>query len=93
MEITLDTRVVRSNEPVSAAVGESLVMFSVEKGRYYGLNELASDVWKRIETPITVSTLCADLQKVFDVTPERCETDVLDFLRKLDAKGLLKVAS
>jgi hypothetical protein len=93
MKITLNTRVVRSSEPVSAAVGEASVMFSVEKGSYYGLNELASDVWRRIEAPILVSTLCADLQKVFEVSQERCEADVLDFLQKLDAKGLLKVVN
>jgi hypothetical protein len=36
MEITLDTRVVRSSEPISAAAGDALVMFSMEKGSYYG---------------------------------------------------------
>ena len=91
MEITLNTRVVRSSEPVSAAAGDALVMFSVEKGSYYGLNDIATAVWQRIEAPVAVTTLCADLQQVFDVPPQRCEADVLDFLRKLESKGLLRV--
>jgi len=91
MEITLNSRVVRSSEPVSAAAGESSVMFSVEKGSYYGLNDVATAVWRRIEAPIAVMALCADLQQVFDVPRQRCEADVLSFLQKLENKGLLRV--
>jgi len=91
MEITVNSRVVRSSEPVSAATGDALVMFSVEKGSYYGLNDIATAIWQRIKSPITVAALCADLQKTFDVPPDRCEADVLAFLRKLEAKGLVRV--
>ena len=90
MTITLETRVVRSNEPVSAATGDALVMFSVEKGSYYGLNDIATAIWQRIESPIAVAALCADLQQVFDVPPQRCETEVLGFLQKLEAKGIVQ---
>jgi hypothetical protein len=93
MEITLDTRVVRSSEPISAVTGDALVMFSLEKGSYYGLNDIATAVWQRIEAPIAVTALCADLQQVFDVPLQRCEADVLDFLRKLESKGLLHIVA
>ena len=91
MEITLNARVVRSSEPVSAATGDALVMFSVEKGSYYGLNDIAAAIWKRIESPVAVAALCADLEKDFDVSRDRCEADVFGFLQKLEAKGLLRV--
>src|SRR5664280_1577629 len=91
MEITLDARVVRSSEPVSAATGDALMMFSVEKGSYFGLNDIAAAIWQRIQSPVTVAALCADLQRVFDVPPQRCEAEVLGFLQKLEAKGLLQV--
>jgi len=92
MEVTLDTRIVRSSEPVSAATGDALVMFSVEKGSYYGLNDIAAAIWQRIQSPVTVAALCADLQQVFDVPPQRCEAEVLGFLQKLERKGLVHVA-
>jgi hypothetical protein len=91
MEITLETRVVRSSEPVSAATGDALVMFSVEKGSYYGLNDIATAIWQRIKSPVAVAALCADLQQIFDVPPQRCEAEVLSFLQKLEAKGLVRV--
>jgi hypothetical protein len=91
MEITLETRVVRSSEPVSAATGDALVMFSVEKGSYYGLNDIATAIWQRIKSPVAVAALCADLQQIFAVPPQRCEAEVLSFLQKLEAKGLVRV--
>ena len=91
MKITLETRVVRSNEPVSAATGDALVMFSMEKGSYYGLNDIATAIWERLKSPVAVAALCAELQGVFDVPPQRCEADVLGFLQKLEAKGLVRV--
>ena len=93
MKITLETKVVRSNEPASAATGDSLVMFSMEKGSYYGLNDIAAAIWKRIESPVAVAALCADLEKDFDVPLDRCEADVLGFLQKLEAKGLVRIVT
>lgn len=91
MTLTLETRVVRSKEPVTAATGDSLVMFSVEKGSYYGLNDIATAIWNRLKSPSTIAELCAGLQRDFDVPKERCESDVLGFLQKLERKGLVRV--
>ena len=89
----MDIRVVHSSEPISAVTGDALVMFSVEKGSYYGLNDIAAAIWQRIQSPVTVAALCADLQQVFDVPSQRSEAEVLGFLRKLETKGLLQVVN
>jgi hypothetical protein len=91
MAITLATRVERSSEPVSAAAGDSLMMFSVERGSYFGLNEVASAIWKKLESPVAVGALCAELRNEFEVAPERCESEVLAFLEKLEKKGLVRI--
>ena len=91
MEITLNSLVVRSKEPMSAVAGDALVMFSVEKGSYYGLNDIAAAIWQRIEAPVAVADLCAGLQQDFDVSREQCEAEVLAFLRKIEGKGLVRV--
>ena len=83
----------RSQEPLSAASGDSLMMFSAEKGSFFGLNDIAATIWQRIESPITVAALCAGLQQSFDVAPDRCEAEVLAFLKKLESKGLLRIVA
>ena len=89
--MNLNSKVVRSNEPISAAVNDELVMMNAETGKYYGLNGIATAIWQAIESEITVGELCSHLQKDFDVQPERCTIEVLEFLIKLSEKNLINV--
>ena len=58
----------------------------------YNLNEVGSVIWEAMDgqTPITrmVEAVCRE----FDVTPEQAEEDTLDFLKGLEAAGLVEAA-
>jgi hypothetical protein len=82
----------RTDEHVSAPLEESLVMMDIDAGRYYLLDSVASDVWSRLAEPTPVAELIADLCSRYEVTPERCEADVLPFLTQLHEKGLVQQA-
>lgn len=86
----LQRKVVRTAEILSSSVHEELVMFDVEAGKYYGLNEMAATIWRILETPITVESICEGLLEAFDVSPEQCRKEVLVFLSKLERKGLIR---
>lgn len=92
MEIDLNSRVVRSDGPVSAPVDDEMVMADVDAGKYYALNNIATAIWEGIENEITVRDLISKLQAEYDVSPERCETEVLDFVNQLHTKGLVDLA-
>ena len=91
MAITIDSRVVRSPNQVWSAVGDQLVMFNFEAGKYFGINAVGAAVWERIEQPALVADICADLEKQFAVSPEQCASSVLKFLRTLEERGLVVV--
>ena len=80
----------RSDNHVSASLDESLVMMDIDAGKYYLLDDVASFVWTRLAEPTPVGTLIADLCSRYDVTPSRCEADVLPFLARLHEKGLVE---
>jgi Coenzyme PQQ synthesis protein D (PqqD) len=82
----------RTDEHVSAPLEDALVMMDMEAGKYYVLDQVATVVWDRLAEPTPVSELVADLCGRFDVTPERCEADVLPFLTQLREKGLVREA-
>ena len=90
MSLPPETHIVRNPDLVAAPVGDELVMFSAELGKYYALNEGAAAVWQGIERPVTVEQLCAALQERFDVSPEECRRDVSRYVDELDAKGLVR---
>jgi len=82
-----------SRDPLAAEVSGQVVLMSVARGAYYGLDDTGSDIWRRLEQPVRVSDLCAALCHAYDGDPEKVEADVLAFLRRLVGEGLVEVAT
>jgi Coenzyme PQQ synthesis protein D (PqqD) len=85
------TVVVRSSEPLSAAVDDELVMLDLAQSRYFGLDAVGRRIWALIEEPTAVGALCTRLQGEFDVAGEKCRADVLAFLERMRDEGLVDV--
>lgn len=79
----------RQGDWLSAKVGDEMVMMSAEKGNYIGLSEVGARIWELIETPQDVDTVCAQLQREFDVADDVCRADVDRFLRELAKHGAI----
>ena len=91
-EITLDTRVKQAAGPVVTPMDESVAMFSQESQAYFTLEDVAKDIWNRIEAPILVGELCQDLLKVYeDIGEAACHKQVIEFLTELQDNGLVEV--
>jgi hypothetical protein len=94
MSITLETTLSRNADILHAPVGtEETVMMSVEGGRYYGLNAVASRIWELLETPMTVAQLCARVCEEFEVDAQTCEAKVLKFVNDLIDNGVVHEAA
>ena len=90
--ITRDSVVRASSNQVSSTVEGEAVILEVGAGAYYGLDPVGTRIWQLIQEPIAVGDVCQAIVEEYDVTPERCEADVLELLRGLDEVGLLEVA-
>ena len=82
----------RADNHVSASLDDCLVMMDIDAGKYYLLDDVASYVWTRLAEPTPVADLVAGLCSRYDVTPSRCEADLLPFLDRLREKGLVQQA-
>ena len=45
--------VTRNRELMSATVHDEIVMMDIDSGRYYGLDDIGSVIWRRVESPQT----------------------------------------
>ena len=72
-------------------MGTELAMMDLATGKYLVLDEIATEIWAILEAPQRVEDLIATLQERYDVSPERCETDILALLEDLHDKGLVNV--
>jgi hypothetical protein len=91
-QISLTSIVCQSEDQVSAVLDEEVVLMSIEKGAYFGLNKVLSRIWTILENPTTVSQICATLQDEYDVEPELCKQDVFEALEKLAENKLITVS-
>lgn len=89
----LDTskQVVASSEQVSSALAGESVILNLRTGTYYGLNEVGSSIWKRVQHPITIVNLCDEITNEFDVDSETCEIEVLRLISEMIEAQLIEV--
>ena len=85
------TVVVRRSEPLSAKVGEEIVIFSAEQGAYHAFGVSGSRIWELLEEPTTLAALCGVLRTEYDVDEERCLRDVSSFIEELRQAQLIEV--
>jgi Coenzyme PQQ synthesis protein D (PqqD) len=89
--LTLNAIIQRDPEVIAAEVDQDLIMVSVATGCYYGLSDVAREIWDAIERPKRISDLVCDLTASFHVDSCSCEEQTLSFLEALLAEGLLQV--
>ena len=90
-KLNLHSVVQRDPDVIAAAAGEDVVMVSIDKGQYYGVSEIAREIWEAIERPKLVSDLIGDLVATYNVDWTLCEKETLLFLEELLAEHLLQV--
>jgi hypothetical protein len=66
---------------MSADLEDEIVVLSIDNGRYYNLNEVASRIWALVERPISVAALIDCLVGEFEVDRAICQEEVFADLR------------
>lgn len=91
MRIGASCRVARSAACLTAAAGAEEVALDLDRGVYVGFNPVASEIWRRIDQPVEVATLCHGLSADFAGDAATIEADVLAFLELLHDQGLIRL--
>ncbi|KJV10984.1 hypothetical protein VZ95_01395 [Elstera litoralis] len=81
----------RVADVLATEVGGEMVIMNVEKGVYFGLDPIGTDIWKRLEESITVAALAGALVQVYDADIACIERDVLALLTRMVEQGLVEV--
>lgn len=82
----------RRDHTLSTDLSESeTVMLDIERGMYFGLQDVGKVIWEQLEQPRTVGSICDRLVHQFEVEPETCRSEVVAFLAQLHEEGLIDV--
>ena len=79
------TMIERGTAVLAANVGEQVVMMDVKSGRYLGLDDIGTDIWRRLETPLTFGELIDGLAADYDAERAVIAEDVRQLLAKMAA--------
>jgi Coenzyme PQQ synthesis protein D (PqqD) len=86
------TVISRSPAVLAAEVDGEIVMMSIEQGRYFGLDDIGSAIWKRIEQPCSFATLIDALAADYDADRGTIAADVTALLTRMAEQDVVRFA-
>ncbi|MDF7776834.1 PqqD family peptide modification chaperone [Sphingomonas sp. AOB5] len=94
MTLTLspETRLSVSPDAIMSDVDGEIVLICVTSGRYFGLDGVGSEIWRRLQSPISIADLTAALQAHFKGDGATIERETMDFVAKLVDRNLVTSA-
>lgn len=90
-QITNSSIVAATKNQISSDAGNETIVLELEKGNYYGLGEVSSRVWELVQQPISLEDLSNKILEEYEVSPEQCEQDLHQLLKKLLELGLIQI--
>jgi len=67
------------------------VILNTKTGKYYGLNEMGTQMWALLVEKGTLLEACRVLSDAYDVEEEQVQGDMLQLMETLVEKGLLHI--
>jgi hypothetical protein len=91
-DIVDSTIISRSPSVLTAEVDGEVVMMSIEQGQYFGLDDIGSDIWKRIEPPCSFAALIDGLAVDYEADRATILTDVHSLLLRMAEQDVVRLA-
>ncbi len=91
LKLTKNSIIQRKTELLFSKMDEEVVMMNIDKGEYYGLDEIGSRIWQILEKPVHFNDIIQTLTDEYDVEETTCRDDVTAFLKELHEKDLIVV--
>jgi len=93
--LTLATVLSRQDEIIVSDLSKTeAVMLNMDRGFYYGVEDVAKFIWDALAQPVAVAEICDRVMAYFvDVERTTCEEDTLAYAQELLEEGLVHVHS
>lgn len=89
-ELSTNTVISRLPDLLHTEVDGEVVLMSVDTGRYYGLDEIGTNIWNCLEEPRKVSDLIDAMKNDYEDDSGTIEFDTLAFLNRMADEKLIE---
>lgn len=77
---------------MEAEIGDELVALAPAEGECFGFNDVATAIWRSLESPKSFEQLRDELLDSYEVSREQCTSELRELLDDMIGKGLVKVS-
>ena len=85
----LSKQLLPSQQAMESRVGEETVILHLERGTYYGLDQLGTRIWELLKEGMAPVAIGAILVREYDASREVIEAEMRRFLSDLYAHGIV----
>ena len=78
---------------LSQKIGDEYVLYNMNEGTYFGLDDVGAEMWNALTTQPTIRHSFDVLLEKFDVESDRLKNDVRAFLDSISEGGLVRVTT
>lgn len=93
MSLSMSSVVQWDPNQIAATVDREIVILSVERGSYYGLDDIGSEIWEKLANPTRIGAICDALAEKYEADRPAIERDVLALLEQMATEGLISIVS
>ncbi len=87
--VTLETVLLRKNDIPSTDISGEVGLMNIDTGKYFALNTVGSDIWNKLEKPMSLKDLVNSLIAEYEIDFNACLTEVKPFIEKLVQEGIV----
>jgi hypothetical protein len=92
MVVSVESLVVAADDHLTADLQGDAVVLALDEGMYYELGGVGSRIWELVRERRRVSEIRDVILAEYDVDATTCQRDIIGFLERLEAEGLLVVS-
>ncbi|MEK4661966.1 lasso peptide biosynthesis PqqD family chaperone [Priestia sp. FSL H7-0729] len=89
--MNVEDRVIRKEGNLVSDMGSEKVMMSISSGKYYNLGSTGGRIWDLIEEERTLGEVVEVLAAEYEIEPDVCREQVVQFLEHLSREDLIDV--
>jgi hypothetical protein len=89
---SLASRIRPSGEVLFQTLEDESVLLNLKSGVYLGLDPVGTRIWQLMDEHDSLAEIAGRIVAEYDVTPERCEADLLTLVADMERHGLVEVS-
>lgn len=89
----INQRITLSDKVLSTTIDNEMILLDIKNEKYFGFDEIGATIWQTIQKNPSLTEVFKYLLAEYNVQPKVLKKDLLDFVEKLEKRGVITLES